>query len=106
MKSLKKKGLLSIEQIKDEVNKLFNEKYKGQIDFCCLFGSYATGEAKENSDIDLYVSSTLKGLRFVGLIESLREILHKRVDLIGSSELENNIDLVNEILKKGIKLYG
>ena len=71
-----------------------------------MFGSYAEVLANEKSDVDLYVSSSLTGLRFVGLIESLRQTLHKKVDLIRSSELNNNIDLVNEILKSGIKIYG
>ena len=62
--------------------------------------------AKGNSDVDLYISSSLTGLRFVGLIEKIRQTLCKKVDLIRSSELENNIELVNEILKVGIKIYG
>lgn len=100
------KGLLTIEKIKEIVCELFNNEYKGQIDFCYLFGSYSKGTAKESSDIDLYVSSSLTGLKFVGLIERLRQVLHKKVDLIRSSELVNNIDLVNEIMKEGIKIYG
>lgn len=99
------KGLLTIDQIKEKVNKLFDEEYKGQIDFCYLFGSYAKGLANEKSDVDLYVSSSLTGLRFVGLIENLRQTLHKKIDLIRSSELKNNIELVNEIMKYGIKIY-
>ena len=96
-------GILSIDIIKE---KLFEKEYKGQIDFCILFGSYAKGMAKGNSDVDLYISSSLIGLRFVGLIEKIRQTLCKKVDLIRSSELENNIELVNEILKEGIKIYG
>lgn len=99
------KGLLTIEQIKTKVKDVFDADYPGQIDFCYLFGSYAEGLAKETSDVDLYVSSSLTGLRFVGLIEKLRQALHKKVDLIRSSELSNNIDLVNEIMRKGIKIY-
>ena len=99
------KGLLSIDQIKQKVNQLFDEEYTGQIDFCYLFGSYAKGLASEKSDVDLYVSSSLTGLRFVGLIEKLRQTLHKKVDLIRSSELNNNVELTNEILKYGIKIY-
>ena len=100
------KGLLTVEQIKEKVNELFNIEYKDQIDFCYLFGSYAKGLANEKSDVDLYVSSSLAGLRFVGLIERLRQTLHKKVDLIRSSELNNNIELVNEIMKSGVKIYG
>lgn len=100
------KGILTIEQIKNKITILFNDEYKNQIEFCYVFGSYAKGCPKENSDVDLYISSSLQGLRFVGLIEKLRQTLHKKVDLIRSSELENNIELVNEILKDGIKIYG
>lgn len=100
------KGLLTIEIIKKKICDLFDCEYKGQIDFCYLFGSYAKGVANEKSDVDLYISSSLTGLRFVGLIEKLRQTLHKKVDLLRSSELKNNIELVNEILKSGIKIYG
>ena len=99
------KGLLTIEQIKSIVNELFVESYPNQIDFCFLFGSYAKGVAKESSDIDLYISSSLTGLDFVGLIEILRQRLHKRIDVIRPSELVNNVDLMNEIIREGVKLY-
>lgn len=99
------KGLLTIEQIKVKVSELFNKEYKGQIEFCYLFGSYSKGLATEKSDVDLYISSSLVGIKFVGLIEKLRQALHKKVDLLRSSELNNNIELVNEILKYGTKIY-
>lgn len=100
------KGLLSISKIKEIIKDLFDSEYKGKIYFCYLFGSYAKGTAKENSDIDLYISSSLTGLKFVGLIERLRQRLNKKVDLLRSSEIVNNIDLLNEIMKEGIKIYG
>lgn len=100
------KGLLSTDIIKDILIALFENEYNGKIDFCYLFGSYSKGTANEKSDVDLYVSSKLQGLEFVGLIERLRQSLHKKVDVIRSSELNNNIDLVNEIMKYGIKIYG
>lgn len=100
------KGILSIDKIRDIVTNLLNEEYEGQVDFCYLFGSYAKGTQKETSDVDIYVSTSLTGLKFVGLIERLRQVLHKKVDLIRSSELANNVDLLNEIMKEGIKIYG
>jgi len=71
-----------------------------------LFGSYAKGYAKENSDIDLCVSTNLTGLRFVGLSEAIRDVLHKRIDLIRFNNLSDNFELVSEIMKDGIKIYG
>lgn len=99
-------GLLSQEQIAASVGELLDREYSGEVDFCYLFGSYAKGTAKPDSDVDLYVSSSLTGLRFVGLIERLRQTLHKRVDLIRSSELRDNVELANEIMKTGVKIYG
>lgn len=100
------KGLLTIEQIKNNLSGLFDAQYKGQIEFCYLFGSYAKGYQKESSDVDLCVSTKLTGLEFAGLSESIREKLHKKVDLIRFSNLGDNLDLINEIMKDGIKIYG
>ena len=47
-----------------------------------LFGSYAKGEARENSDIDILVDSGLKGLAFFGLLEDVAVSLDKPFDLI------------------------
>lgn len=100
------KGLLTIETIKKLVTELFDKEYKNDINYCYLFGSYAKGYAKENSDIDLCVSTDLSGLRFVGLSERLRNTLHKKIDLIRLNNLKGNVELIDEIMKQGIKIYG
>lgn len=100
------KGLLSISQIKQLLTSIFDTEYKDQIEFCFLFGSYAKGYAKENSDIDLCISTNLTGLKFVGLSETIRNTLHKRIDLIRFNNLSDNFELVGEIMKDGIKIYG
>ena len=100
------KGLLSVEFIKKELNKLFKEKYEGIVQFCYLFGSYAKGYATESSDIDLCISSTLTGFKVAGLAENIRSVLHKKIDLIRFDSLNNNLELLNEIMKDGIKIYG
>ena len=100
------KGLLTIEQIKTIACGLFDGSYKNEIEFCYLFGSYAKGYATEKSDVDLYVSTKLTGLRFVGLIERLRQALHKKVDLIRMDDRSPNVELMKEIIKDGIKIYG
>ncbi len=76
------------------------------ISYCYLFGSYAKGKATEQSDVDLLISGEVTGLDFFALTESLREGLKKRVDLLDIKQLHNNPDLINEILKDGIKIYG
>lgn len=101
------KGVLSIEEIKTKVHDLIETKYKGKISFCFLFGSYAKGYAKGTSDVDFCISTTLKGLDYVGLSEDIRSVLHdKKVDLVKFEHIGNNLNLLNEILKDGIKVYG
>ena len=100
------KGLLTLEEIKSKVQKLFDEKYSGQINFCFLFGSYAKGYATEKSDVDICVSTSLTGFKFIGISEAVRSVLHKKVDIVKFENLDGNLELINEILKDGIKLYG
>lgn len=57
-----------------------------------VFGSYARGEATENSDIDLLVDTAgadLRGLLALGgLYNDLEEALEKKLDLVTVSALE------------------
>ena len=71
-----------------------------------MFGSYAKKTAKETSDVDILVSSEVKGLRFYGFVEKTQAALHKKVDILDVGQLMENPDLLNEILKDGIKIYG
>lgn len=99
------KGLLSFNQIKQIVTNVLNE-YKGEINFCYLFGSYAKGYANEKSDVDLCIDTTITGLKFIGLVEKLRQNLKKTVDVLRFKDLSDNMILLNEIMKDGVKLYG
>ena len=68
--------------------------------------TYAKGKAGEESDVDLLLSTKVSGIRFYDLVEALREGLKKKVDVLSYAQLAENPDLVNEILKDGIKIYG
>lgn len=96
-------GVLKLDEIKSICNEVF-ENYK--INYCYLFGSYAKNKAKKTSDIDLFVSSNLSGLKYFEMVEVLREKLKKKVDVLNQKQLENNPVLVEEILSEGIKIYG
>lgn len=96
-------GILKIEKIKNILNKIFAEY---NVDFCYLFGSYAKGTATEKSDIDLLISTNVEGLRFFGLIEKIRQETKKKIDLLDVRQLRDNTELITEILKTGIKIYG
>lgn len=96
-------GILTIEQIKNICSSVF-EQYS--IDYCYLFGCYAKENATELSDVDLLLSTSISGMQFYDLVESLREALHKKVDALNLEQLNDNPELTKEILKDGIKIYG
>ena len=100
------KGMLTIEEIKRKATDVFEGEYKDKVLFCYLFGSYAKGYATDISDIDLCVSSSLTGLRIIGLTEAIRNVLHKKIDLVRFDTLKDNLELIVEIMKDGIKIYG
>ncbi len=96
-------GILTMEYIKDTVAQVF-KKY--DVNFCYLFGSYAKKKATPTSDVDLLIDSSITGLNYFGLVEDLRKSLNKRIDLLKLDQLTNNLELIQEIMKDGIKIYG
>ena len=80
-----------------------------------VFGSYARNEATEHSDIDLLIDTTgtnLRSLLSLGqLYCDLEAALHKKIDLITLSSLEQSPALSSETLfrenvtKEKVKLY-
>lgn len=96
-------GILEIEDIVKKCSAIFR---KYAVNYCYLFGSYAKGKATPVSDVDLLISADIKGLKFYGLAEEIRSTLHKKVDILDINQLKDNIELADEILKDGIKIYG
>ena len=96
-------GILTIDDIKNACKMVLDEY---SVKYCILFGSYAKGSANEKSDVDLVISTEVTGLRFFGIAERLRRELHKKVDLLDLRQLNNNAELLDEILKDGVKIYG
>lgn len=77
-----------IEEIAEKIRPIA-ENYK--IDKVYLFGSYARREAIEESDIDLIINSDkLRGLKFFGLYEDLKEAFQKNVDLLTEEQIDRN----------------
>ena len=95
-------GVLKIDNIKKIVSEVLSNF---DVDYCYLFGSYAKNSANELSDVDLLVSTRITGIAYFGLVERLRESLHKKVDLLRVQDITKNLELLNEILKDGIRIY-
>lgn len=96
-------GILDMDFIREKCKKVFDEY---PVHYCILFGSYAKGKANESSDLDFLISSDVKGIKFYGLVEKLRLALHKKVDVLNLDQLKDNLELTNEILRDGIRIYG
>jgi predicted nucleotidyltransferase len=57
-----------------------------------LFGSWARGEAREDSDVDVLVEVDPSiGLRFVDLGEELEKALGRRVDLVSRRAIKPSL---------------
>lgn len=89
-----------------QIYRIKEQPIKTYVKFCYLFGSYAKGKETPVSDVDLLISTDVKGLKFYGMVEELRTNLRKRVEVLDMNQLKENPELTEEILKDGIKIYG
>ncbi len=96
------KKVYNIEYIKLLLTPVF-ESY--DVKKAIIFGSYGKGTAKSTSDIDIMIESDLKGLRFVGLLEEIRKVMKKDVDLFDKTHIEDNSLIDNEIKETGVMIY-
>lgn len=89
--------IYTIEQIKSMIAPVA-EKYGLKAVY--LFGSYARGEATEQSDVDLLVDTTgtnLKSLFSLGaLYRDMEQALNKKIDVIPISTLEQEAHMPSE----------
>jgi predicted nucleotidyltransferase len=71
----------NIEEIKKKILPILEDYRVKKIG---LFGSYARGEIKENSDIDILIEieKDISLLDFVGLKQEIEEALGEKVDLV------------------------
>lgn len=96
-------GVYDVGEIRERLRPVFAAEpvYKA-----ILFGSYAKGQATENSDVDIVIDSRgeLYGLDFYGVLESAVQALDKQVDLIEMSEIRPNSVIMGDVMQ-GVVLY-
>lgn len=70
-----------------------------------LFGSYARGEAKDDSDIDLYIEKgRLKSLlQYFAFVDELENALDCHVDVV-TTGIEDK-QFLSSIMQEGVLLY-
>jgi hypothetical protein len=80
----------SIEEIKHIIAPI---AMKYDVDRVFLFGSYARGDAKSDSDIDFLIDKgRLHGLQLAGMLGDLQDGFGKAVDLLTSSGITDEPD--------------
>jgi len=95
-----KKRIKSIEKIKIRILPILKKK---KIKRAGIFGSYAKGLQKKNSDIDILVQpSENMGFAFAALREQLSKALKKKVDLVSYNGL--SLYLKDRILKEEVRI--
>lgn len=97
---INKKRNLFLDKIKPKIIKILK---KNKIKKAGIFGSYARGEQKKNSDIDILIEPPKgMGFGFAGLQIELSEKLNKKVDLVTYKGISPY--LKDRILKQEIRI--
>ena len=105
---------MSVSKEIDEIKKLTEPIFKEyDVGEAYIFGSYARGDFTEDSDIDIIiVSKKIKSLLTIGaILEKLKEVLKRDVDLIEEECFEGEMDeeeqkFYDTIKKERVKIYG
>lgn len=91
----------TLEDIRSVVSRLANQYGAERV---YLFGSYARGDMKASSDIDLRIDKgSIRGIQLAGLLLDLEEAFGLPVDLIPTSSLDRQF--LNAIQKDEVLLY-
>lgn len=93
---------LNTELVKNELYPVFK---KHGIKSAVLYGSVAKNNNSIDSDVDILVDSNLKGFKFLGLVEEIRQALNKPVDVIDVKHIDSNSLIEQEIKKTGVLIY-
>lgn len=94
---------MTIEEIKKKVAPIFRQF---GVEYAELFGSFARGEDRNDSDIDMLVSikKPMGVYKFVGLQQELENTFGRKVDLVSKNAINKHIKSFVE--KDLIKIYG
>lgn len=95
------KHLLDMQEIQKTVSAL-GEQYGAERIY--LFGSYARGDAAEDSDVDLRIDrGNIRGWALGGLLIDLEVSLRKKVDLLTTGSLQR--EFLDSIKDEEVLLY-
>lgn len=93
--------MLTIEDIRRKITPIC-QSYG--IERLYLFGSYARGEARSDSDIDFRLDKgKVRGVQIGGLYMDLQEALQQKIDLLTTNQFSS--DFLKQIQAEEIVLY-
>ena len=92
----------TINEIRNKITPIAKEYGIGKMS---LFGSYARGEAKDDSDVDFYIErGRLKSLfQYFAFVDELENALHCHVDVV-TTGIEDK-QFLSVIMQEGVLLY-
>lgn len=93
---------LNVDIIREELEPIFQ---KHNVKKAILFGSVAKNKNSVSSDVDILVDSGLKGFKFLGLVEDIRQTLNKEVDIIDVKHINSDSRIEKEINQTGVLIY-
>ena len=95
---------LTISEIKNIITPIVSSYSVNRV---ILFGSYARGEAVENSDVDLIIDSNgqLNGFDFFGIAGLIIKKMPIKADVFEIREINNPSKMLDNIKKEGIVIY-
>lgn len=98
---------MNVQEIKKRVEPICSRHDVSRLE---LFGSYARGDERIDSDIDFCVSfrelpPVDYARRFFGLLHDLEDTLHTSIDLLTASSIKKP-SLLQDIAQHGICIYG
>jgi predicted nucleotidyltransferase len=85
--------MVSFNDIKSQRDKIAELAEKRGVRNIRVFGSYARGDADENSDLDLLVSmdESRSLLDRIGFMHDVEDLLHMKVDVVNENALHHSI---------------
>ena len=96
--------MVSLNDIKNQRDKISNLAGKHGIKNIRVFGSYAHGNADENSDLDLLVTidENRSLLDRIAFMHDVEDLLHIKVDVVNEKALHHSIR--QAVIKEGVLL--
>jgi predicted nucleotidyltransferase len=96
--------MLSIDKLKDLISPIATEL---NLERVIVFGSYARGEQKELSDLDLIIDSggKLKGKHLFSAIYKIDRLIPAKTDIFDLSEVKKPSQTYTAIMSEGITIY-